>query len=432
VTFVASAYVGPFIEITSEFHVGQEVFILGLSLYAIAFAITPLFWAPFSEMFGRRPLFIITYGGFAAFNGGAVASQNIWTLLILRFFAGAFAASSLASAGGVIADLFVALKRSIPLSIFCLTTFFGIVIGPSIGAFIGENVGWRWVEGVMAIFTGVIWVVICVFLPETYSPVLLHRRAKTLTQMTGLVYRSKFEEKGMKTVGQLFKVSLIRPWILLFREPIVLLLSIYMSIIFGTLHMFFDAFPIVYQEQRHWTEGIGGLAFLGVLVGVFIGFIYTTLDDLRYKRIAKQHQGHAPPEARLPPAMVGAICLPISLFWFAWTNYPSIHWSVSIIASSPFGFGMFTIFLAVLNYLIDAYTIYAASVLAANLVLRYIFAAAFPLFTKQMYDSLGIHWATCVPAFLTLICVPFPFLFYKYGARIRKKCKYSAEAQEAH
>jgi hypothetical protein len=234
----------------------------------------------------------------------------------------------------------------------------------------------------------------------------------------------------MKSIGQLFKVSLIRPWILLFREPIVLLLSIYMSIIFGTLHMLFDAFPIVYQEQRHWSEGIGGLAFLGVLVGVFIGFIYTTLDDLRYKRIAKEHQGHAPPEARLPPAMVGAICLPISLFWFAWTNYPSIHWSVSIIASAPFGFGMFTIFLAVLNYLIDAYTIYAASVLAANLVLRYIFAAAFPLFTKQMYDKLGIHWGTCIPAFLTLICVPF--LFYKYGAKIRKKCRYSVEAEEAH
>jgi hypothetical protein len=83
-----------------------------------------------------------------------------------------------------------------------------------------------------------------------------------------------------------------------------------------------------------------------------------------------------------------------------------------------------------MNYLVDAYTIYAASVLAANSVLRSIFGAAFPLFTTQMYHNLGIHWASCIPAFLALACVPFPFLFYRFGAQIRKKCKYAAEAEK--
>lgn len=82
-----------------------------------------------------------------------------------------------------------------------------------------------------------------------------------------------------------------------------------------------------------------------------------------------------------------------------------------------------------MNYLIDAYTIYAASVLAANSVLRSLFGAAFPLFTTQMYNKLGIHWASSIPAFLALACVPFPFLFYKYGEKIREKCKYAAEAK---
>lgn len=81
------------------------------------------------------------------------------------------------------------------------------------------------------------------------------------------------------------------------------------------------------------------------------------------------------------------------------------------------------------NYLIDAYTIFAASVLAANSVLRSCFGAAFPLFTTQMYNRLGIHWASSIPAFLALACVPFPFLFYKYGKEIRLKCKYAAESE---
>ncbi|TQS32563.1 hypothetical protein Golomagni_07117 [Golovinomyces magnicellulatus] len=81
-----------------------------------------------------------------------------------------------------------------------------------------------------------------------------------------------------------------------------------------------------------------------------------------------------------------------------------------------------------MNYLIDSYVIFAASVLAANSVLRSLFGAAFPLFTTYMYDSLGIHWASSIPAFLALACVPFPYLFWIYGAKIRAKCEFSSEA----
>jgi hypothetical protein len=126
--------------------------------------------------------------------------------------------------------------------------------------------------------------------------------------------------------------------------------------------------------------------------------------------------------------MVGGIALPVGLFWFAWTNYPNIHWMASIAAGAPFGFGMVLVFLSVFNYLIDSYTIYAASVLAANSALRSLFGMAFPLFTTYMYHNLGIHWASSIPAFLSLACVPFPFIFYKYGAQIRQRCTYAAEA----
>lgn len=85
-------------------------------------------------------------------------------------------------------------------------------------------------------------------------------------------------------------------------------------------------------------------------------------------------------------------------------------------------------FLACINYLIDAYTIYAASVLAATAIIRALFATIFPLFTTYMYANLGEHWASSIPAFLALACTPFPFVFYKYGKTIRMKCKYAAEA----
>lgn len=281
----------------------------------------------------------------------------------------------------------------------------------------------------ITIFNGIVWIVSTVSYPETYVPVLLKKRAAALSQMTGRVYISKLEHgQPQRTVAQQLKIALSRPLVLLFKEPIVLLTSIYMAIIYGTLYLCFAAFPIVFQQGRGWSPGIGGLAFVGMAIGMTIAVIGTTIDNKRYARVAAAHGGNAPPEARLPPAMVGSILIPAGMFWFAWTNGSDIHWAVPIAGSGVFGAGIVLIFLSLMTYLVDSYVIFAASVLAANSVLRSLFGAAFPLFTTYMYRDLGIHWASSIPAFLAIACVPFPFIFYKYGAAIRMKCEYASEA----
>jgi MFS family permease len=391
-----------------------------------------LFWAPLSELFGRQILYIISFGAFVAFNAGVAGAQNIQSIIILRFMAGAFGSSPLTNAGGVIADCFPARDRGLAISIFAAAPFLGPSLGPIIGGFLGESAGWRWLMGFMAAFSGLAYIFGLLFVPETYAPVLLRRRAERLSKITGKVYRSKLDiDRGTTTLGEALRTSLTRPWILLTREPIVLLLSIYMAIVYGTLYLMFAAFPIVYSEGRHWSQGIGGLAFIGVLIGMLSAVIYSIfVENPRYQRITDKHQGFAPPEERLPATMIGGLLLPIGLFWFSWTNGPTLPWAASMAAGIPFGMGMVLVFLGIMNYLIDAYTLFAASALAANAVLRSVFGAAFPLFTTQMYDNLGIHWASSIPAFLALACVPFPFLFYKYGGAIRARCKFAAESEE--
>ncbi|KAL8781062.1 MAG: hypothetical protein Q9194_000569 [Teloschistes cf. exilis] len=426
VAFVSSAYSGGIPEIVKEFDTSEEVATLGIALY------------------GRQIILFGTYGVFSAFNAGVAGSQNIETLIILRFFAGAFGSSALTNSGGVIADLFPASQRGLALAVFACAPFTGPTLGPIVGGFVGETVGWRWLAGVMAIFTGFLWILGTLTIPETYAPLLLRNRASKLSRETGKIYLSKVEVgKPKPSLAKSLKIALSRPWVLLFLEPIVLLLSVYMR--FSNCNLFPPPAPFrqlcpklnnyqVYQENRHWSQGIGSLPFLSVLIGMFAAVAYTIPDNKRYGRaatVAKRDGAHgAPPEARLPPCMVGSVCLPVGLFIFAWTNYPQIHWIVSIIFTAPFGFGMVLLFLSIMNYLIDAYTVYAASVLAANTLLRSIFGAVFPLFTTYMYDGLGIHWASSVPAFLALACVPFPFLFFKYGEGIRMKCRYAREAAE--
>ncbi|PSN67655.1 MFS general substrate transporter [Corynespora cassiicola Philippines] len=431
VTLVSSAYSGSIVEVNTEFGVSSEVGTLGISLFVLGFAVGPLIWAPLSELYGRQLVYIATFAAFTAFNAGCAGAQSIETILILRFFAGSFGSSPLTNAGGVIADAFPSSERGLAMALFGLAPVIGPILGPIVGGFLGIAAGWRWVMGFLAAFTGVVWIAGTLLTPETYAPVLLRSRAKKLSKMTGKAYASHadHQRKGSVTPAAVFKTAISRPWVLLFKEPIVLLLSIYMAIIYGTLYLFFAAFPIVFQQQRGWNAGEGGLAFLGQAVGMLLGVAYIIPDNKRFVKVEKKHGGRAPPEARLPPCLLGCLVLPVGLFWFAWTCQPSVYFLVSIAAGLPFGFGLVLVFLSVMNYLIDSYTIFTASALAANSVLRSLFGAAFPLFTRHMYKNLGVNWATTVVAFLSLACVPFPFLFYYYGAHFRSRCKFSAESE---
>jgi multidrug resistance protein len=425
VALASSAYSGALEDIIDHFSISEEVALLGVSLFVIGFAVGPLLWAPLSESYGRRYVFAASGAALTATLAGTAGAHNIETLLVLRFLAGSLGSAPMAIAGGLIADLFPPASRGLALGLFVVAPFLGPALRPIIGGFMVERGGWRWVEGLLAIIACVQWLAVLFFLPDTYPPVLLKRRAQQLSVLTGHIYRST--TVGNKT-GSNLRVTLCRPWVLLFREPIVLLISIYMSIIYGTLYMFFAAYPIIFQKIRGWSEGLGGLAFLGIMVGILSSVPNMFISHGHYQRKASKEPGRLPPEMRLPDSFIASIALPIGLFWFAWTNSPSVHWIVPILAGVPFGYGCIMVFLPCLNYLVDSYTIYAASVLAANSALRSIFGAAFPLFTGKMYDNLGIHWAASVPAFMALACLPLPYLFYLYGARIRKRCHYAAEA----
>lgn len=370
-----------------EFNVSQTIVTLGVSLFVLGFALGPLLWAPFSELYGRQIVFTGTYVAFTAFNAGVAGSQNIWTLLILRFMAAAFGSSPLTNAGGVIADLFSANERGLAMSIFSAAPFMGPVLGPIIGGFLGMTEGWRWVSGLMAIWSGVMLIFCVCLVPETYPPVLLRARANRLSKLSGKVYRSRTDIlQGKVSLKDAYATGLKRPWILLFCEPIVLLLSLYHAIIYGILYMLFSAFPIVYRLGRGWNEGISGLPFIAVAVGILLALTYVIVyDNKMYMRKVKESGvGYTTPEMRLPMCILGGVALPVGLFWFAWTNSPSLPWAASVCAAIPFGFGMVLVFLGIMNYLIDSYTIFAASVLAANGIIRSVFGAAFPLFTSQV------------------------------------------------
>jgi multidrug resistance protein len=226
VAFASSAYSGAVGPMIKEFECSEEVIILGLSMNVLGYAVGPLLWAPMSETLGRRNVFAVAFAFYTIWTSVCAAAQNVWTLIIFRFLAGTFGSSALVIPGGQIADMFLTETRGIGIGIFCVAPFTGPALGPMVGGFLGDAAGWRWVMGFLGIFTGLLAFTCFLFTPETYAPVLLRSRAKLLSEVTGHKYLTAMDAQHPLVIKELVKRALVRPWILLLREPIVLFLTV--------------------------------------------------------------------------------------------------------------------------------------------------------------------------------------------------------------
>ncbi|KAH8654645.1 major facilitator superfamily domain-containing protein [Tricladium varicosporioides] len=437
VTCTSSIYGSSHEQLRDEFNVSQEVATLGLSLFVVGLAVGPMALSPMSEFYGRRWIYIISMFSFLVFLIPCAIAQNIQTLLVGRFLNGVAGSAFLSVSGGTVADLFIPSQIQLPMMFYTITPFIGPVLGPLIGGFISQFTSWRWGFYILLIWTGLL-LACLMFVPETYHPVLLRRKAAALRKSTkNPAYYSTSEDAiTSTTISQALIISLYRPFQLLMLEPMCFCLCIYSAIVLGILYLFFGAFPLVFSTNHHFEHSQTGLTFLGLMVGMVIGVFTNPFWHKNYLRLIRNANLEAEnacrekpvrpdPEFRLPPAIIGGVLVTLGLFWFGWTTYVSVHWIVPIVGSGFFGLGMFLVFNGIFTFLVDAYMEFAASALAANVFVRCTFAAAFPLFGEQMYKKMGYQWASSLLAFLTFVMVPFPYVFFRFGKRLRERSRFA-------
>ncbi|KAM3433058.1 hypothetical protein MY4824_006219 [Beauveria thailandica] len=388
VTFASAVYSAALGQISHEFNVGVEVAASGVSLIVFGFGLGPLIWAPLSE-----PYFIA-----AVFSFGTATAKDIRTVLITRFFTGFFGSAPVTNTGGVMADIWPAEQRGIAIVGYAITIVGGPTLGPIIGGAITSSyLGWRWTE----YLTGIVMMAqvlldVCL-LDESFPPVLLAYKARRL-RLAGknFALHAKHEEGGL-SIKELSQKYLVRPLQML-GTPICLLMSIYASFVYGILYANLEAFSIVFHEIRHWGPVVGNLPFIALLVGIFFAAAVNIYNNKYYFKKFKANGNKAVPEARLPPMMIGGFAFTAGLFVFGWTSSPHINYWPSIVGIALTGFGFTTIFQAALNYLVDTFTRFSASAVAANTFLRSMLAA---------------------------LLIPVPFLFFVWGKAIRARGKWS-------
>lgn len=233
---------------------------------------------------------------------------------------------------------------------------------------------------------------------------------------------------------------------MLFTEPMVTCIALYASFVYGLLFLTLEVFPIVFEEHRHFGLVVSTLPYLGLFVGVLFATLINLANQPWYRKAVQSNKGRAVPEARLPPMIVGGFLFSAGLFWFGWTATPRDSWVLPVIAAGKhplsrhalivpktdklsmtafIGSGFTVVFQQCLNFLVDTYGPYAASATSANTILRSLLACGLPLAARPMFLNMGVGPASSVLAGISCLALPVPFIFMKYGLKLRKMSKFA-------
>ena len=441
VSFGSSVFAPATAVAAAQFGVSPVVMQLSVTLWILGLAAGPILFGPLSEVFGHLIPFVITVLGLAAFQLPIALATNIPAILVGRFLAGTFGSGSYAIVSGQYYELYEPTLRGVAMALSSTCINLGATIAPIAGAYLtyDRNNGWAWTAWTTLITTAGLGVAALFGVRETSSRRILEGKARRLRVATRRwALHAKSEESAVE-LSDIAHRYLTKPVRMLATEPILAILTAYLTLVYGTLYLAFQAFPLAYR-QRGWSATASELPFIAVMLGIMSACAVCSLFALTwYKtqvaRVSKEAAGVGgtgagegtgtpQPEWRLPPMALGAVILPPALLWFGWSG--GVHWASQVIASYFIGLGLQLIFIAGITYIVDVYQESANSAMSIHVVIRSLVASSFPLFATAMYDRLGVAWASSVIALLSLVMAPAPILFWIYGSKIRRWSHFSA------
>jgi multidrug resistance protein len=363
----------------------KTLIVLGITTYLAGLALGSILLAPLSEMYGRRPVYLIAVAVFTILVVPCALSNNLAQILVLRFFGAIAGAAMISNAPGTVSDIVSDDYRALAFSMWSIGPMNGPVIGPVIGGFVYQALGWRWTNWVVMIGSGTSWFMVFL-IQETYAPAILRAKsAKKRKETDEPRWHSRYDDK--KAFLPMLRENLYRPLSMAINEPICIFWNIYIALVYGVLYLCFVSYPIVFGELRGWSPGLTGLSYLGI----GIGGMCTILSEPLFRKMINAHAKDPETGKPYPEAMVSVVCLaavsiPVGEMIFAWTGgNTNVHWIAPLLAGVPFGAGNCGVFIYASNYLVHSYGIYAASALAGNAVLRSAMGGALPLAGSKMY-----------------------------------------------
>lgn len=462
--YASGAYAFPEKQLTAKWGINHVVYSLGIFIFTFGFGITPMFLAPLSEINGRRPVFIASGLLFVLTTLTCGLTNSFAGMLLSRFFLGVGGSTFSTMGGGILADIWVTAERNTAMTLFTGATLFGTGIGPLVSGIVAEKLLWRWVFYIQVFTTGFVVAIIIFFFRETRGSIVLSQKANSINKWydaiesagaigvsipptspplgpsspdlekhhpihtthasSSTTHRLRYKvlaDEQRASIVKLVSLSLYRPFHLLVTEPVVFWFSVWISFAWSILYLQFGSIPLVFQTSYNFTLAQTGYVFTAMCVGGILATVIGIAQD----HWAVKHYPHKfnDPEGRLLFTCIEAALVPIGLFWFGWTCYPSVHWILPTIAMGVATMGICSVFLAVFNYSADVYRSYASSALAASGVCRNLVAGSFPLVTHALFKTLGFQAASSLLGGIAAVLTIVPWVLVKWGPKIRARSK---------
>jgi multidrug resistance protein len=419
---MSGAMLAPALEdISHDFQTDEKHAQIFLSIYILAFAFGPMVLAPCTEVFGRRPVWIICACYYIIWNTAAGFSKSSGVLIICRIMSGLGASAEFAATQPVLADIWTSDQRGKSYAISTFLPLLGPALGPIVGGAVTQTIGWRWIFWVLSIYDGVLVLVGLFFLPETFTVILLEKKASKLRNETGKEY---YSAQGHEKLSTRLAISLTRPIRLLFTHPTIQFMGLLLAYNFGLLYIVLSTFATLWIERYGESKLMGGLHYIALVVGYTIAAqVGNRAMDMVWAYFKKRAGGtKTAPEYRVPLMVPGAILVLTGIFIYGWTAENRLHWIGPDIGIAIFGCGIILNTQAMQAYVTEAYLGYVASASAASQFLRSITGFAFPIFAPALYNVLGYGWGNSVLAFAFLVlAAPAPIILWLFGARMRAK-----------
>ncbi|KAK6209390.1 hypothetical protein LQW54_006243 [Pestalotiopsis sp. IQ-011] len=397
------------------------------STYLIGQGIGGIFFPPYSEIFGRKTLYILSTIAYAVFSVITSSVGSLPAVTIARFCSGLASAIPTIVVAGSIEDVFNMQARVWMIFVWAVVGNAAVCIGPIYSSYVTQNLGWRWVFWMAAAALAIV-LGFCLFIHETRPSLLLEREAMKVRKELPHTDLKILNPDAAPDIKALVTLTLVRPVRLLCTEPIIMAVSFMGSVTCALFYLQAESIPLVF-EAYGWNTATASLGFIPILLGCLASFITRFHDHAKLAGI-KATGAYVEPEDKLTGFTIAAPCLAGGLWLFAWTVPPfaRVHWFVPMLAQFLVGFALNENVYTLTGYLADSYTIYAASGYAGLILARASTCAIIVPFTKPMYTGLGNNVATSVLAAIATVFCAAPFVFSRYGKQIRKRSKFASSS----
>ncbi|KAI0199065.1 major facilitator superfamily domain-containing protein [Astrocystis sublimbata] len=377
--------------VARDLNTTQAVANLSLAFYLLAMAFTPLWWSAWSEVLGRRTIYILSFFLFAVFSVISAVSVNIAMLIVFRVLTGGASASVQAVGAGTVADIWEPKERGKAMGIFYLGPLCGPGIAPIIGGALTQAFGWRSTLWFLVIFAGVLFLLILFCLPET-----LGRRPSP---------EPESNPQGTKKFGVIIK-RFIDPFkvLALLRYPPIIISVFSAAIAFGSLYVVNISIETVFSVPPYnfTTIEVGllylaptlGYALASVLGGRWIDFIMHREAEKAGRYDPDGKLVYLPEDRMKENIWLASSLYPAGMIWYGWTADKAIHWIVPTIATFFFGIGSMLVFGAVTTVLTEFTPKKASSGVAVNNFMRSTIATIGAVVTEPLVRAIGAGW-TC-------------------------------------